>query len=56
MISGIAPEPSVWQVIAPILEQAWAVQRDSRPAPLQGQELETQRLVVEKFKRQGLKL
>ncbi len=50
------PEPSVWQVLAPILEEAWALNRNRPHVPLQGQESEIERLIVEKFKRQGLRL
>lgn len=48
--------PSIGQLLTPILEDAWKLNRDTPRSPLQGQELEIQQLIVEKFKRQGLNL
>lgn len=48
--------PSIGQLLTPILEEAWKLDHDTPRSPLQGQELEIQQLIVEKFKRQGLNL
>lgn len=48
--------PSIGRLLAPRLEDAWTLDHDTPRSPLQGQKLEIQQLIVEKFKRQGLNL
>ncbi len=54
--SGSLSGASIGETLTPILQEAWALKR-GRPSPfLRGQESETQQMIVEKFKRQGLQL
>ena len=46
---------SIAERLAPLLQAAWAVQRQP-PEPLRGDEAEVRRLVLEKYRKQGLQL
>jgi hypothetical protein len=61
--SAIAPSqpsdeagPTVGERLAPLLRQAWSLKSVPDGPPLRGDEAEVQQLVVDKFRKQGLRL